>query len=288
MVNIMPKKPNIKELCLIANTLRQDVIRMLLAAKSGHSAGPLGMADIFAAMYFHVLSHDPKKPKWEGRDRLILSNGHICPILYASLAHAGYFPKSELSTFRKINSRLQGHQHNLSLPGCENSGGPLGQGLGVACGVASALKLDSNPAHVYCMTSDGEHEEGATWEAIMFAAKYHLSNLTVIMDRNSIQIDGNTEEIMPLEPIGKKYAAFGWKVIETNGHSIPEFLSAIKKAKANKKGPTVIIAKTVPGRGVSFMENDYTWHGKPPNEEEAKKALSELEEWRKRIEAGDF
>jgi transketolase len=280
----MAEKPGARELSLIANTMRQHVIRMLLSAKSGHSAGPLGMADIFAAMYFSVLNHDPKKPDWDARDRLILSNGHICPILYAALAEAGYFPREELLTLRKLGSRLQGHQHPGELPGIENAGGPLGQGLGISCGIASALRLDNNPARIYCLCSDGEHGEGATWEAAMFAAKYKLSNLIAIMDRNFIQIDGTTEGVMPLEPLAEKYRAFGWSTLEVDGHDIPAFLLAIEKAKANKAGPTMIIAKTTPGKGVSFMEGKYEWHGKAPNEEEAKSALAQLEAARKKLE----
>ena len=274
-----------KRLKLIANTLRQDVIRMLLEACSGHTAGPLGMADVFAALYFDVMKHDPKNAKWDGRDRAILSNGHICPILYATLAESGYFPKEELMTLRKINSRLQGHPHNLEPPGTENSSGPLGQGISVACGRAIAAKMDRKGHRIFCLMSDGELNEGQPWEAFLFAAKYKLDNLVVIVDRNYIQIDGDTEEIMPLGSLAEKFSAFGWNAIDVDGHDINEILNACEKAKNTKGKPTAIIANTIPGKGVSFMEKKFEWHGKPPNAEEAKKALEELEAERKRIEA---
>lgn len=260
----------------MANSLREDVIEMLTEAKSGHSAGPLGMADIFSALYFHILRHDPKNPDWPDRDRLVLSNGHICPILYASLANAGYFPRKELLTLREINSRLQGHPYRKSLPGVETTSGPLGSGLSQAIGMALAARLDKKKNRIYCVMSDGEHDEGNTWEAIMFAGKNRLSNLTAIMDRNNIQIDGFTENIMPLEPIKNKYEAFNWHVIEIDGHNIEQFADAVSEAKAIFEKPTMIIAHTIPGKGVDFMENDYIWHGKPPSPEEAEKALRDL------------
>lgn len=249
-----------------ANQIRQTVIEMLIEAKSGHSAGPLGMADIFTAFYFHILNHKPKEPDWPERDRLILSNGHICPVRYAAMAHAGYFPLEEVKTLRKINSRLQGHPHRTSLPGVETTSGPLGSGLSQAIGVALAARLDGKKYRVYCVTSDGEHQEGNTWEAAMFAGKMgsRLNNLTVVVDRNNIQIDGFTEDIMPLEPFHEKYAAFGWHVLEVNGHNIEAFVDAVNEAHAVYERPTVIIAHTIPGRGVGFMENDYRWHGNPP------------------------
>lgn len=259
-----------------ANKIRQTIIETLLEAGSGHSAGPLGMADIFTAFYFHILKHDPKNPDWPDRDRLILSNGHICPVRYAAMAHAGYFPMKELKTLRKINSRLQGHPHRTTLPGVETTSGPLGSGLSQAIGVALAAKLDKKKYHVYCLTSDGEHDAGNTWEAAMFAGKNRISNLTVVIDRNNIQIDGYTEDVMPLETLRSKYEAFRWHVLEVDGHNIQEFVDAVSEAKAIYEKPTVIIAHTIPGKGVSFMENDYLWHGKPPNKEEAKVALSEL------------
>lgn len=266
----------LKELELLANKTRELIIESLLTAGSGHSAGPLGMADIFTAFYFHILNHKPKEPDWPERDRLVLSNGHICPVRYTSMALAGYFPVSELKTLRKINSRLQGHPHRGSLPGLETTSGPLGEGISQAIGIALAAKLDDKKYRIYCLTSDGEHQEGNTWEAVMFAAKYKLSNLTVVIDRNNIQIDGNTEDIMPLDPLKEKYEAFNWHVIEVDGNDIKAFIEAVEASKKITDKPVFIIAHTIPGKGVDFMENDFTWHGKPPNAEEAKKALSEL------------
>ncbi len=260
----------------LANRIREKVIEMLLEAGSGHSAGALGMADVMTAMYFHILRHKPKMPKWPDRDRLVLSNGHICPVLYAALAYAGYFPIEELKTLRKIDSRLQGHPHRGTLPGIETTSGPLGSGLSQAIGMAWAGKLDNKKYRVYCLVSDGEHDEGNIWEAVMFAGKNKLSNLTVIMDRNNIQIDGFTENVMPLENIKAKYEAFNWHVLEIDGHSMPELVAAVSEAEAIYEKPTLIIAHTIPGKGVSFMERDYLWHGKPPNKEEARRALAEL------------
>lgn len=259
-----------------ANLIRQDIIQMLLEAGSGHSAGPLGMADVFTALYFHILNHDPKNPNWEDRDRLILSNGHICPVRYAAMAHAGYFPISELQTLRKLGSRLQGHPHRTSLPGLETTSGPLGSGLSQSCGLALAAKIDQKKWRVICLMSDGEQEEGNTWEAAMLAGKYKLNNLTALIDRNNIQIDGFTENIMPLEPLREKYEAFGWHVLEIDGHNIEEIIDAFSQAKAIFEKPTVIIAHTIPGKGVDFMENKFEWHGKPPNKEEARLALAQL------------
>lgn len=260
----------------MANKIRQSIIEMLVEAGSGHSAGPLGMTEIFTAFYFHVLKHDPKNPDWPERDRLVLSNGHICPARYAAMAHAGYFPLSELKTLRQINSRLQGHPHRSSLPGMETTSGPLGSGLSQAIGMALAAKLDKKNTRVYCIASDGEHDEGNTWEAAMFAAKRKLNNLTLIIDRNNIQIDGFTENVMPLESLKGKYEAFNWHVLEVDGHNMEQFVDAINEAHAIYERPSVIIAHTIPGKGVSFMERDYLWHGIPPNKEQAKKALEEL------------
>jgi transketolase len=260
----------------LANKIREKVIEMLLEAGSGHSAGPLGMADIFTVMYFHILHHKPKQPKWPDRDRLVLSNGHICPVLYATLAYAGYFPLEELITLRKLNSRLQGHPHRGALPGIETTSGPLGSGLSQAIGMALAAKLDGAKYRVYCLMSDGEQDEGNIWEAAMFAGKNKLSNLTAIMDRNNIQIDGYTENVMPLEDIRAKYEAFNWHVLEIDGHNMSELVAAVSEAEAIYEKPTLIIAHTIPGKGVSFMERDYLWHGKPPNKEEAARALKEL------------
>ncbi len=259
-----------------ANLIRQDIIKMLLEAGSGHSAGPLGMADIFTALYFHILNHDPAKPDWSERDRLILSNGHICPVRYATMAHAGYFPISELKTLRKLGSRLQGHPHRTSLPGIETTSGPLGSGLSQSAGLAFAGKINNANWRVICLMSDGEQEEGNTWEAAMFVGKYKLHNLTALIDRNNIQIDGFTEDIMPLENLRAKYEAFNWHVLEIDGHNFEEIISAFSEAKAIFEKPTVIIAHTIPGKGVDFMENKWQWHGKPPNKEEASLALKEL------------
>ncbi len=280
----------IKELELIANQLRQDVIKYVSGAKSGHIGGPLGMADIFAAMYFHILRHDPKRPNWPGRDRLVLSNGHICPVQYSALAHAGYFPIEELKTLREINTRLQGHPHRTVLPGIETTSGPLGSGISQGVGMALAARLDGRKSRTYCLTSDGEHEEGNTWEAVMFAGKMKskLNNLTVIIDRNNIQIDGMTEDVMPLEPLWTKYEAFNWHVVEISGHDMHQIIGAVAEAHAIYEKPTCIIAHTIAGKGISFMERDYTWHSKPFKEGEAEKALKELREERQRILAEHY
>jgi transketolase len=259
-----------------ANEIRQLIIEMLLEAGSGHSAGPLGMADIFSAFYFHILRHDPKNPDWPDRDRLILSNGHICPVRYAAMALAGYFPIEELKTLRKINTRLQGHPHRTTLPGVETSSGPLGEGISQAIGIAYAGILDKKDYNVYCVTSDGEHQEGNTWEAYMWLGKNPLPNLTIIIDRNYIQIDGITEDVMPLEPLKQKLEAFGLHVLEVDGHNIRAFVDKVREAQSEWRRTSVIIAYTIPGKGVSFMEKKFEWHGKPPNKEEAKKALDEL------------
>lgn len=272
----MKKESNIKKLNLIANTIREDIIDMLVTAGSGHSAGPLGMADVFTALYFNVLKHNPKNPKWEGRDKLVLSNGHICPVQYATMARAGYFPVKELKTLRKLNTRLQGHPHNLSLLGLENSSGPLGQGISQAVGMALANKMDKKRNMVYCIMGDGELDEGQCWEAFMFAGKNKLNNITVIIDRNNIQIDGFTEDVMPLEPLKNKFEAFGWHVLEVDGHNIKQIIDACNEAIAIFEKPSVIIAHTIPGKGVGFMECKYEWHGIPPDKEQARKALHEL------------
>ncbi len=272
-----------KQLELQANQIRQDIIKMLLEAGSGHSAGPLGMADIFTALYFELMNIDPKNPNWSDRDRLVLSAGHICPVLYATLAHRGYFPVEELMTLRKFGTRLHGHPHNLALPGIENSSGPLGQGLSQACGMVLAARLDKKKWRTYAVLSDGEHDEGQTWEAIMFAGKNQLHNLTAIIDRNNIQIDGFTEDVMPLEPLADKYRAFNWHVLEIDGHNFEDIIGAFRHAKAVFEKPTVIIAHTIPGKGVDFMESDYHWHGKVPKSDEAKLALKELRTLRGKI-----
>lgn len=265
------------ELQITSTEIQMLIIEMLAEAGSGHPGGSLGMSDIFTTMYFHVLNQKPEEPLWPDRDRLVLSNGHICPVLYASLAKAGYFPVEELKTLRKINSRLQGHPHRTTLPGIENTSGPLGEGLSQSIGMALAAKLDKKDFHIYCMTSDGEHQEGNTWEAIMLAPKYNLDNLTVVMDRNMIQIDGNTENVVPLEVLRQKYESFNWNVYEVDGHDMAAFVQALQAAQKVKGKPTCIIAHTIPGKNVSFMENNYLWHGKAPNADEAKKALGELQ-----------
>ena len=259
-----------------ANKIRKKLIETLETAGSGHSAGPLGMADVFTALYFRILKHDPRNPLWEERDRVVLSNGHIAPVQYTTMAYAGYFPVSELKTLRQISSRLQGHPHRGSLPGIEATSGPLGNGLGQAAGMALAARMDKKKHRIYCLLSDGEHQEGVTWESIMFIGKEKLANLTGIIDRNNIQIDGYTENVMPLEPLKEKYEAFGWHVLEIDGHNFEQIVSAVSEAKAIAYQPTMIIAHTIPGKGVSFMEGKYEWHGKPPTREQAQKALAEL------------
>jgi transketolase len=266
----------LRELELKANDIRQDVLKMLTTAGSGHSAGPLGMADIFTALYFHILTHNPKRPNDPNRDRLMLSNGHIVPIRYATMAHAGYFPLEELKTLRKLGSRLQGHPEILMLPGLENTSGPLGDGSPQSVGAAYTAKMDKLPWHTYCIMSDGELAAGITWEAALFAGKHRLHNLTWIIDRNNIQIDGYTEDIMPLEPLRDKFEAFGFTVLEIDGHNIREFVDACDRAKATWETPTVIIAHTIPGKGVGFMEFEPVWHGKPPKDGELTDALKDL------------
>lgn len=272
----MPKL-TIKRLETIANEIREDIIRMLEKAGSGHSAGPLGLADIFTALYFDILKHDPKNPNWEERDILLLSNGHCVPVRYATMAHAGYFDKKELGTLRKLGSRLQGHPERTRLPGMENTSGPLGCGLSQAAGMALAMRMDDQKnRRVYVVMGDGELDEGNVWEAAMLVGKEKLSNITGIIDRNNIQIDGPTESVMPLEDLKAKWQAFGWHVLEIDGNNIDAFIDACAMARAIAEKPTMIIAHTIPGKGVDFMENDFTWHGKPPDHEQAKKALHEL------------
>ena len=266
----------IKKLEEKANLMRQDLIKSLLEAGSGHSAGPLGFMDVFCALFFHILKYDSKNPDWDERDRFFLSHGHIAPGLYTAMAYAGYFPIEELKTLRKFGSRLQGHPHRGSLPGLESTSGPLGQGLSQAIGAALAAKLDNKKHHIYCAMSDGEQNEGQIWEAVLLAAKYKLNNLTAILDRNNIQIDGYTEDVLPLDSLCDKYKAFGWHVLEIDGHNIEEIVNACEEAKAIFEKPTIIIARTIPGKGVDFMEFKYEWHGKPPDKKEAKEALKEL------------
>lgn len=285
-INLTPEK--IKFLEEKANDIRISIIEMLVSAGSGHSAGPLGMADVFTALYFHILNHNPKKPEMPERDRVVLSNGHICPVLYATMAHVGYFPVAELLTLRKFKSRLQGHPHRDFLPMLETSSGPLGAGLSQAVGMAIADRMNkgkTSSRFFYCLMSDGELDEGQSWEAILLAGKEKLGNLITIVDRNNIQIDGYTEDVMPLDPLSHKFESFGWHVEEINGHDFSEIVSAIGRAQAVFDGPSVIIARTIPGKGVSFMERDFKWHGNPPGTEiagepakaeQAKIALHEL------------
>lgn len=266
-----------------ANLCRQGIIRSLLAAGSGHSAGPLDMADIFTALYQHVLRHDPKNPEWPERDRLLLSCGHITPVRYSAMAYAGYFPVDELLTLRKFGSRLQGHPERVRLPALETTSGPLGEGLAQGTGMALGAKMNGESWRVYVVTSDAEHQCGLHWEAVLTAAKFKLNNLINVVDRNFIQIDGSTEDVMPLEPLADKYRAFNWNVLECDGNDIAQFIATVEKAQASQDKPSVIIAHTVPGKGVSYMEGDYTWHGKPPNKDQADEALRELEAERERI-----
>ncbi len=272
----MNKLTTIKDLQMMAQIIREDIIASLVEAKSGHSAGPLGLAEIFTALYFNVLKHNPKKPKWQGRDRFVLSNGHVCPALYVTLANAGYFAKKELMTLRKFGTRLQGHPHREALPGLETTSGPLGSGLSQASGMALGLRMNKKSNLVFCMCGDGEQDEGNHWEAVMFAGKNKLNNLIAITDRNYIQIDGDTEDVMPLDPLDKKYKAFNWNVVTIDGNNMKQVLRALQKSRNNKRKPLMIIANTIPGKGVDYMENKFEWHGKPPNIEEAQLALSEI------------
>ncbi len=286
-------KNSVKALELKANTIRQEIIAMLVEAGSGHSAGPLGMADVFTALFYEVVRYDPKHPDWPERDRVVLSNGHIAPVLYATMAEVGYFPKSELKTLRKFGTRLQGHPERICLPGVENTSGPLGIGLPQAAGMALGFKMNDAKQRVYCLTGDGELNEGIIWEAALFASAKKLNNLTVIVDRNNIQIDGFTEDVMPLEPLAMKWQAFGWHVLEIDGHNIAEIVGACEHAQAIFERPTVIIAHTIPGKGVDYMENEPIWHGippglkdvagDPPQAEQAKVALKELRTLRGKI-----
>jgi transketolase len=272
----MITEEKLKELELKAEAIRETIIKMLVEAKSGHTAGPMGMADIFTAFYFHILNHDPKNPAWEERDRLFLSNGHIVPVRYAAMAHAGYFPIEETKTLRKFGSRLQGHPERLRLPGMETTSGPLGSGLGQAAGYAYGARMDGKKFRIYCAMSDGEHDAGNLWEAAMFAGNNKLHNLTGVIDRNNIQINGMTEQVMPLENLRDKYEAFGWHVLECDGNNIAAFIEVIDEAKAIYEKPTVIIAHNIPGKGIKEIEFDYHWHGSPPSKEQAVKWLAEL------------
>ena len=273
-----------------ANEVRQDIIRMLEAAGSGHSAGPLGLADIVTALYFNIMNIDPKKPEWGERDMFFLSNGHTVPVQYAVMAERGYFDIDELTTLRKFGSRLQGHPERTKLPGLENTSGPLGSGLSQAAGYAYSLQYIDDMKHrwVYVVTGDGELNEGNIWEAAMFAGKYKLSQLIVFIDRNNIQIDGSTDDVMPLEDLRGKWESFGWHVQEIDGHNMDSIIDAASMARAITNKPSVVIAHTIPGKGVDFMEYDYRWHGVPPNKEQAKEALTKLRTLDGKITSGDI
>lgn len=262
----------------IANQLRKDIIKMLLEAKSGHSAGPLGLADLFAALYFDIMNIRPHEPEWQDRDMLFLSNGHCVPVQYAAMARRGFFDVEELMTLRKFGSRLQGHPEREKLPGLENTSGPLGSGLSQAAGYAYSLQyLDKNPHRfVYVVMGDGELDEGNIWEAAMFAGKNKLSQMIAFVDRNNIQIDGSTEDVMPLEDLAGKWRSFGWHVQEIDGHNIESIIDAAGMARAITNKPSVIITHTIPGKNVDFMEYDYKWHGVPPNKDQAREALQKL------------
>jgi transketolase len=274
----MQKITDIPELKEISRKIRVDVIKMTNAAGSGHPGGSMSAAEIFAVLYFNIMNHRPEDPEWEDRDVFILSKGHCCPGLYSAMARSGYFPVEELMTLRKLGSRLQGHPHSLALPGLEASTGSLGQGLSIAVGCALAMKLNKKNSRVYCLMGDGEQEEGQIWEAAMSAAHYKVDNLCGIVDRNRLQIDGLCKDVMDYEPLERKWESFGWYVIKVDGHDIPSLISAFEKAKEVKNKPTVIIADTIKGKGVSFMENVAIWHGQAPNDIEMKKALNDLGE----------
>ena len=260
----------------IANLLRRDVITMIAKAGSGHPAGSLGMADVFAALYFKVLSHNPEMSDWTERDRVILSNGHICPVLYATLARAGYFPPEELNNLRQLGNKLQGHPSKKNFSLMEASSGSLGHGLSVAAGMSLVAKKEGKQYIIWCVMSDAEHQEGSTWEAVMFSARNQLNNLKVIVDRNNIQLSGDIDNIMPISPLQQKYESFGWHVFEVDGHNIEDLIKVLQEANNYQDGPCVVLAKTIPGKGVSFMEGKWRWHGKAPNAGEAKRALDEL------------
>lgn len=273
------RNTDIGKLRSIAKEIRRSVIISLATAGSGHLGGSLGLADIFTALYFSILRHDPVNPSWKDRDRLILSIGHVAPVLYAALAHAGYFPVDELLTLRTLGSRLQGHPgRDHGLPGLELSAGSLGQGLSVAVGMALAAGSDGLSHRVYCICGDGELQEGSVWEAAMAAAHHKLGNITLIVDRNGLQIDGKTEDVMGLEPLNGKFRSFGWHVENCDGNNIEEVVAALQKTLENKGKPSVVIAKTLMGKGIPEIENDYRWHGKAPGREEETRFLRTLEQ----------
>lgn len=256
--------------------VRSDIVKMISEAGSGHPGGALGLVELYITLYFSVMHHDPENPLWEDRDRLFTSNGHTAPVRYVTLSHAGYFPMAKLKTFRKFGSSLQGHPERVRLPEMESTSGPLGSGLGQALGCALGARMDGKRFRVYCISSDGEHDEGNHWEAVLFGAAHKISNLTLFVDRNHIQIDGRTEEVLPLESLSEKYKAFNWNVIVAQGHDFNQIIDAISRARSEYQKPTVIILNTTPGKGVKFMENRFEWHGKAPNEDEKKLALKEF------------
>lgn len=260
----------------ISGRLRLDIIEMIAKAGSGHPGGSLSVIDLVTALYFARMKHDPKNPHWADRDRLVLSKGHAVPALYAVMAEAGYFPREKLLTLREMGSELQGHPVNWMLPGIEACTGSLGQGMSVAQGMALASKLDGKKFHTWCIIGDGESQEGQVWEAAMSAPKFQLDTLTVILDYNHGQIDGPVDQVMPLEPVAGKWRAFNWNVVECNGHDFADILRAFDEARACEGKPTFIIAHTIKGKGVSFMENQISWHGAAPNKEQTEKALAEL------------
>lgn len=280
----------VQALALRAEDIRESIVKMLMEAGSGHTAGPLGMADVFTALYFRILNHNPRHPEWAQRDRVILSNGHIAPVLYATMAHAGYFSVSELKTLRRFGSRLQGHPHRGSLPGIETTSGPLGCGLSQAIGMALMDKLENHKPdrYFYCLMGDGEIDEGQVWESFLLLNKYNLTKVIPIIDRNTIQIDGYTEDILPLESLTAKLESFNFHVIEINGHDFRDIVRAVGAAKSSLDKPTVIIAHTIPGKGVTAFEGDFRWHGKSPNDEEGRKALKELRTLKGKITHGDM
>ncbi len=280
----------VQALTLRAEDIRESIVKMLMEAGSGHTAGPLGMADVFTALYFRILNHNPRHPEWMQRDRVILSNGHIAPVLYATMAHAGYFSVSELKTLRRFGSRLQGHPHRETLPGLETTSGPLGCGLSQAIGMALMDKLEGHKPdrYFYCLMGDGEINEGQVWESFLLLNKYRLTKVIPIIDRNTIQIDGYTEDILPLEPLKEKLEGFNFHVLEVNGHDFRDIVRAVGAAKSSLDKPTVIIAHTIPGKGVTAFEGDFRWHGKTPSDEEGKKALKELRTLKGKIIHGEM
>lgn len=280
----------VQALGLRAEDIRESIVKMLVEAGSGHTAGPLGMADIFTALYFRILNHTPRHPEWIQRDRVILSNGHIAPVLYATMAHAGYFSVSELKTLRRFGSRLQGHPHRESLPGIETTSGPLGCGLSQAIGMALMDRLEGHKPdrYFYTLMSDGELDEGQNWESFLLLNKYRLTKVIPIIDRNTIQIDGYTEDVLPLESLKDKFEAFNFHVIEIDGHDFRDIVRAVGAAKSSLDKPTIIIAHTIPGKGVTAFEGDYRWHGKAPSDEEGRKALKELRTLKGKVIHGEM